>query len=140
MTHAIQTEGLAKSFGRTRALDGVDLSVAPGAVHGFLWASLAHVPAALVVAAFVVAAVTFVPRWAAALGWGALAVSLVLGQLGAQFELPQAVLNLSPFTHVPPAPAGSIAALPLVVLSAVAVALVGVAALRFQQRDLVLAV
>jgi ABC-2 type transport system permease protein len=107
---------------------------------GFLWASLAHVPAALVVAAFVLAAVTFMPRWAAALGWGALAVSLVLGQLGAQFELPQAVLNLSPFTHVPPVPAGTIAVLPLVVLSAVAVALVGVAALRFQQRDLALAV
>jgi ABC-2 type transport system ATP-binding protein len=36
MTYAIQTEGLVKSFGRTRALDGVDLSVAPGEVHGFL--------------------------------------------------------------------------------------------------------
>jgi ABC-2 type transport system ATP-binding protein len=36
MTYAIQTEGLVKTFGCTRALDGVDLSVAPGEVHGFL--------------------------------------------------------------------------------------------------------
>lgn len=35
-TSAIQTTGLRKSFGRTRALDGLDLSVATGEVHGFL--------------------------------------------------------------------------------------------------------
>jgi ABC-2 type transport system ATP-binding protein len=32
----ISIEGLEKSFGETRALDGVDLEVAPGEVHGFL--------------------------------------------------------------------------------------------------------
>jgi len=36
MTTAIDVTGLAKSFGRTRALDGLDLSVALGEVHGFL--------------------------------------------------------------------------------------------------------
>ncbi|MGH8933925.1 MAG: ATP-binding cassette domain-containing protein [Egibacteraceae bacterium] len=36
MTTAISTSGLVKSFGRTRALDGLDLSVATGEVHGFL--------------------------------------------------------------------------------------------------------
>lgn len=33
---AIQVEGLTKSFGRARALDGLDLTVAEGDVHGFL--------------------------------------------------------------------------------------------------------
>ncbi|WP_438487233.1 ATP-binding cassette domain-containing protein [Streptomyces sp. S186] len=33
---AIQVSGLAKSFGRTRALDGLDLRVEAGEVHGFL--------------------------------------------------------------------------------------------------------
>jgi len=33
---AIEISGLTKSFGRTRALDGLDLTVAPGEVHGFL--------------------------------------------------------------------------------------------------------
>jgi ABC-2 type transport system ATP-binding protein len=33
---AIQVEGLTKNFGRARALDGLDLSVDEGEVHGFL--------------------------------------------------------------------------------------------------------
>jgi ABC-2 type transport system ATP-binding protein len=36
MTAAISVSGLVKTFGRTRAVDGLDLSVAPGEVHGFL--------------------------------------------------------------------------------------------------------
>ncbi|MGW0752071.1 ATP-binding cassette domain-containing protein [Streptomyces sp. NPDC002587] len=36
MTKAISVAGLHKSFGRTHALDGLDLSVATGEVHGFL--------------------------------------------------------------------------------------------------------
>ena len=33
---ALSVSGLVKTFGRTRALDGLDLSVEPGEVHGFL--------------------------------------------------------------------------------------------------------
>lgn len=36
MTSVISTTGLVKTFGRTRALDGLDLTVAPGEIHGFL--------------------------------------------------------------------------------------------------------
>ena len=36
MTAAIDVAGLRKSFGQTRALDGLDLTVATGEVHGFL--------------------------------------------------------------------------------------------------------
>jgi ABC-2 type transport system ATP-binding protein len=36
MTNAISVSGLTKSFGRTRALDGLDLTVETGEVHGFL--------------------------------------------------------------------------------------------------------
>src|SRR5690349_21514996 len=36
MTDAIRVAGLEKSFGRTRALDGLDLTVTTGEVHGFL--------------------------------------------------------------------------------------------------------
>jgi ABC-2 type transport system ATP-binding protein len=36
MTEAIDAGGLIKSFGRTRALDGLDLTVRTGEVHGFL--------------------------------------------------------------------------------------------------------
>ena len=33
---AVEIRGLAKSFGRTKALDGLDLTVAPGDITGFL--------------------------------------------------------------------------------------------------------
>ena len=36
MTQAIEVSGLRKSYGKTLALDGLDLSVAAGEVHGFL--------------------------------------------------------------------------------------------------------
>src|ERR1700738_4390879 len=36
MENAISISGLHKSFGRTKALDGLDLQVATGEVHGFL--------------------------------------------------------------------------------------------------------
>lgn len=36
MVTAISVSGLVKTFGRTRALDGLDLAVATGEVHGFL--------------------------------------------------------------------------------------------------------
>src|SRR3954464_3002211 len=36
MTDAISVSGLVKTFGRTRALDGLDLTVQTGQVHGFL--------------------------------------------------------------------------------------------------------
>ena len=36
MTAIIEARGLVKTFGRVRALDGLDLSVAEGEVHGFL--------------------------------------------------------------------------------------------------------
>src|SRR6266498_4851864 len=36
MTNAISVSGQVKTFGRTRALDGLDLHVRTGEVHGFL--------------------------------------------------------------------------------------------------------
>src|SRR4051812_13720985 len=36
MTDAISVSGLVKAFGPTRALDGLDLTVRTGEVHGFL--------------------------------------------------------------------------------------------------------
>ena len=36
MEHVIHAEGVVKTFGSTRALDGLDLTVEPGQVHGFL--------------------------------------------------------------------------------------------------------
>jgi len=100
-------------------------------------AALVGVPAVLVLAALVVAAAGLLPRWAVAIGWSALGVSLVMGQLGALFDLPQWVLNVSPFTHVPAVPAEQLEWLPLLVLLAVAAALTTIGLVALRRRDLV---
>lgn len=99
-------------------------------------AALVRVPAALVIGAIVVAVFGIVPRLAVPASWGVLAAAFLVMQLGAVLDLPQVVLDLSPFTHVPNAPAASVEALPLVVLGAVAVVLCGVGLAVFRRRDL----
>jgi hypothetical protein len=47
MTAAVETNGLTKTFGATRAVDGLDLCVEPGQVFGFLGPSRS-VPSVLV--------------------------------------------------------------------------------------------
>ncbi|MEX2562979.1 MAG: hypothetical protein WD358_06955 [Nitriliruptoraceae bacterium] len=103
---------------------------------GMVGAALALIPAVLVIAGVVLLAVAVVPRAAVAIGWGALAVSLVLGQLGAILDLPQAVLNVSPFTHVPAVPAQPLTATPTVTLIGVALVLTALAHVAFRRRDL----
>jgi ABC-2 type transport system permease protein len=105
---------------------------------GATGAGLVQIPAALALGAFVLAAFAFAPRWAPTVGWAALAMSLVVGQLGEMLKLPQWALNLSPFSHVPAVPAEPFAILPVAILAAVAVALSGAAAMGFRHRDLVI--
>jgi ABC-2 type transport system permease protein len=99
-------------------------------------AAAVQVPAVLVIGGVTVAAIGWLPRFAPAVAWATVAASLILGQFGALFELPQAVLNASPFTHVPPAPAEAVRALPLLVLLAVAVTLACAGFLGWRRRDL----
>ncbi|QSB13292.1 anibiotic ABC transporter [Natronosporangium hydrolyticum] len=105
---------------------------------GMLQASLGQLPAVLAVGGFVVAVFGLVPRFAVALSWAALAVSLVMGQLGELLELPRPVLNVSPFTHLPPVPAESYAWLPAMIMVAVAAVLAVGGLVSFRRRDLAL--
>jgi ABC-2 type transport system permease protein len=99
-----------------------------------LGAALAQVPAAWVLAGAAAAIFGFVPR-ASVAGWAVLAACLVLGQLGAVFDLPRAALDVSPFTHAPKLPGGAATAAPLWLAAlAAALAAAGVAGLR--RRDL----
>lgn len=102
----------------------------------WILAAAVWIPAVWALGGLAVAAVGLLPRWAAAIGWGALGVSLVMGQLGALFELPQWVLNISPFTHVPAVPADELQWLPLLVLLAVAAGLTGLGLAAVRRRDL----
>lgn len=108
----------------------------PGKVVNLTGAALVFVPAVGVVAALAVLAFGGVPAWAAGLSWGALAGCLIFGFLGSLLGLPQAVRDLSPFTHVPPVPAAEVTATPLVWLAVIAVVVGAVGVVLFRRRDL----
>ncbi len=98
-------------------------------------AALLRLPALLVVAGVVTVLFGALPRWSVALSWAVLIGFLLLGQLGAVLDLPQAALNLSPYTHVPSVPAVEPAVAPLLGLTAVAAALLAVGLAAFRHRD-----
>jgi ABC-2 type transport system permease protein len=106
-----------------------------GQVWRLLGGALVQLPAALVLVGFTIAAYGLSPRLAAA-GWGAVAVFLLIAEVGPLFELSHWVMDLSPFTHTPKLPGPSFSAVPLIWLAALAVGLVAVGIERFRRRDL----
>jgi polyether ionophore transport system permease protein len=97
-------------------------------------AAVVRVPAAWVLVGIAVAVFGLAPRWALA-GWIALVAFLVLGEFGPLFELPETVMDISPFAHSPSLPGGSFSAVPVVALVVVAAALVALGFAGFRRRD-----
>lgn len=92
-------------------------------------------PAVAAVAALAFLFCCSVPRWAL-LSWIAVAFVVVVGLLGSVLDLPQWVMEISPFAHVPPAPAAAVTAGPLLVLGAIALVLVALGLLGVNRRDI----
>jgi len=122
--------------------------VVAGLVHGVntgdvghelprvLAGALVQVPAVWLLGGLTVAAFGVLPRLATTIGWLGLSVCFLLGQLGAVLRLPQSILDISPFTHIPRVPGGDIAWTPLIVLTALALALAAVGLAAFRRRDI----
>jgi ABC-2 type transport system permease protein len=100
-----------------------------------LVAALAQLPAVWVLTGIAVAAFGFAPGQVM-LGWGALVLFLVLGQLGSLLGLPEWMMDLSPFTHSPKLPGGDLTATPLIALTAIAAVLLAVGLSTFRRRDI----
>lgn len=98
-------------------------------------AALDQVPAVWVVVSLALLLYAVASRWSV-LGWAALTVFVVVGQLGELLRLPDAVIGLSPFTHVPAMPVEAFAPGPAVTLIALAVSLWALAWWRFRERDI----
>ncbi|MEI2766794.1 MAG: polyketide antibiotic transporter [Dermatophilaceae bacterium] len=99
-------------------------------------AAAVRIPAVWVCVGVVTAAMGWLPRWTAAIGWGALAFFLVVGEFGAVLGLPGWLLDLAPFTHVPRMPVEQFAWAPTLGLLAVAAALIGAGLAGFRRRDI----
>jgi ABC-2 type transport system permease protein len=96
--------------------------------------SIALAPAVWVLIGLGVALFGVVPRASAAV-WGALAACYLAAFLGPLLGLPDWVMDVSPFTHVPLLPAASFDVVPLLALTAVAGALTAVGLAGFRRRD-----
>jgi ABC-2 type transport system permease protein len=106
-----------------------------GQVPRLIGAGLAQWPAAAVLAGFAAAVFGLLPQWTT-LAWVLLGAVALLGQLGPVLRLPQPVLDLSPFTHVPHLPGGTAAAEPLLLLTLLAAVLVTAGLAGFRRRDI----
>jgi ABC-2 type transport system permease protein len=105
-------------------------------VARMLGAALAQLPASLVLAAVAVLAFGLLPRAAVPGAWTAVGLVVVIALFGQGFQVSHWVLDISPFTHVPRLPGGTVSSAPLLWLglAALAPAAVGLAGLR--RRDI----
>jgi ABC-2 type transport system permease protein len=104
-----------------------------GQLGRVLAAALVQVPAAWVLGGVGLALFGLAPR-ASAAGWAAIALCLLLGQLGPILDLGPALLDVSPYTHVPKLPGGAVSAAPAS-LAAVAAAFAAAGLAGFGRRD-----
>ncbi|GAA2635399.1 ABC transporter membrane-spanning protein [Streptomyces spororaveus] len=106
----------------------------PGAAIG---ATLAQLPAVWLIGALAVLLYGAAPRYAAA-AWAVAGGALALGWVGPALNLPQAVLNLSPFAHLPRLPgAQALDWAPLSALTALAAVLTAAGLGALRRRDMI---
>lgn len=99
-----------------------------------LGAMVVQIPATLVIGGLAVALFGWLPRLAS-LAWAALALALLVGQLGQLLQLPQWVMDISPYSHIPLVPTQDVRWTPLIVLTMIAAALIAAGIAGFRRRD-----
>ena len=129
------TAALMLVLGLSLGLADASAGGVAGGVGRALPAAAVRIPAIWVCVGVATAALGWVPRWTAAVGWGSLVLFLVVGEFGGLLGLPGWVIDLAPFTHVPRMPVEPFAWAPTVWLLLVAGALLGAGVLGFRRRD-----
>ncbi|TDW19627.1 ABC transporter permease [Kribbella kalugense] len=104
-------------------------------VPRMLAASAVQLPAIWLVTALVVVLFGFAPRLVTG-GWVLYGVFLLIGQFGEIFNLPQWMINLSPYGHTPRLPGGDFSVTPVIWLTAIAAALTLAGFATFRRRDI----
>ncbi len=105
-------------------------------VPRLLGAALAQWPAVLAVAAVAVLLFGLLPEACVPGGWTALALAAVLVLLGPTLRLAQWIQDISPFTHVPKLPGGTVTAVPLAWSALIAVLLAAAGMVGLRRRDI----
>ncbi|MEU8958398.1 ABC transporter permease [Streptomyces sp. NPDC048518] len=130
---------LAVAFGGAvllMAVAGLGMAAGHGGDAGALvGACLAQLPAVWVLGGLAVLLVGAFPK-AAVSSWAVAGVCLAIGWLGPVLDLPGAVMDLSPFGHLPKLPGSAVTWTPLLLLTAVAVGLVAGGLVGLRRRDM----
>ena len=121
--------GVAMGAGTALVLNDV------GRVGELTAAALVMVPAMWVLAGATLLLHGLRPRWSVA-AWVLVAWVFVAALFGSILDLPQWLLDLSPFQHVPALPAAPMTWLPLVALFVLAMVLVGAGLAALDRRDI----
>ncbi|MFH9808478.1 ABC transporter permease [Streptomyces olivaceus] len=100
-----------------------------------LAACLVQLPAVWVIGGAAVLLHGVLPRGAVA-AWGVAGAVLLLGWIGPALDVPQSVLDLSPFGHLPKLPGGEMSWPPVLALVLIAAVLVAVGLTALRRRDL----
>ncbi|MEV6393961.1 ABC transporter permease [Streptomyces sp. NPDC051907] len=117
-------------------LGGLGLAVGHGQDFlPILGACLVQLPAIWVLGAVAVLLTGAYPK-AATASWAAAGICLAIGWVGPALDLPQPVMSLSPFGHLPKLPGSAMTWTPVLVLTALAVGLVAAGLAGLRRRDL----
>ncbi|ONI72209.1 ABC transporter permease [Kribbella sp. ALI-6-A] len=114
---------------------GAELGNTGRQVPRLLAAAAVQLPAIWLVTALVVLLFGVAPKLVTA-GWFLFGAFLLIGQFGSIFDLPQSVMNLSPYGHTPRLPGGDFSATPVVWLTVIAAALIVAGYTTFRRRDI----
>jgi ABC-2 type transport system permease protein len=99
-------------------------------------AAMGQLPSALVLAAVAIALFGWWPRACVPGAWTALGLVVVINLFGQVLQLSHWILDLSPFTHAPRLPGGTVSAAPLLWLCALALALSAAGLVGLRRRDI----
>ncbi|MGC0421880.1 ABC transporter permease [Embleya sp. AB8] len=114
---------------------GITVGDVSGQLPRILLAALAQAPAVWVMTGLAVLIVGTLPRLSTAV-WGLVGLVIALGWLGPALKLPQAVLDVSPFGHLPKLPGADVTATPYAWLLALALLLPAAGLTALRRRDL----
>ncbi|MGN6792877.1 MAG: ABC transporter permease [Streptosporangiaceae bacterium] len=119
---------------------GLSYGVLTGSVRtqlpDMLGAAAARLPAAIVLPAVAVLLVGLLPWESTALAWTAVAGVWVICVFGPTLQWPNWIVDVSPFTHIPKLPGGSVSPEPLLWLCAAALTTSTAGLIALRRRDL----
>ncbi len=115
---------------------GASVDKAGESLHYFL-ATLAYWPTMLLFIGLVVACAAIIPRASSPAVWAIYGVCVLVSMFGDLFRLPKKFVNNTPFTAIEQLSTGAFNAVPIFVITAIAIVLAVAGLLRLRARDVV---